>query len=321
MSGEGPSRLRLSAYGKLPLSREFLRFACDGAAARRYSDYLHEVASYCAGLPQEGDNPIRLYMPLEHGGTIAASVWPSTDEDGRRDFPFSIFAQVEGENAVRGPLAFCTAFEAVHRAHSEALAAVANVSDLRSFEETLRGREWSPGPLPAESARKRHEEAAASHDTGAWAARLFGDDGRSFPLALWRLQKVLQVAQGSLARLGDRSPGIRVPMLTDVDLVVQADAWLGLLTGAGTLECSTNVLLGPFGPDGSASLVLLFRPLRPGDFALVAGGSVRGLVDLSVRKELADMAGFDAFRGTVGERLGATHTTLESLPTLLDDIA
>ena len=309
-------RTRLRAYGKLPLSREFVRHQCEGRRPREFNDFLHEGAQSLDELPLGSDHSIRLYAPLDGGrAMVCASLWASTDQGGKRRFPFAFFGTLPADERPALEPGFLTAFAPLHDGyellHERLLALDSSIDFSRILEEN----ESLPGPFRIEKARDRYLEAARTYPTGRWAAVLYGTEARRFLVALWRLRNLIDHLAGSGG--GQECAGIRVPLAASHKLETQADAWLGLLARCGATEPS--ILLGRFGPDDTASLAVFLRPLQPGDLGLLSGGTVRGLVDLSLHKEPADMGGFNAFAESMRLRVTESHPDLASLPDILEE--
>ncbi|MHC4959419.1 MAG: hypothetical protein ACYTGN_13720 [Planctomycetota bacterium] len=306
--------ITLGAYGKLPLSREFLTFSCDGKFARGLTDFVHEAARSMADMPQR-DDAVRMYAPLARGAVYAAaSIWPSSDAGGKRPFPFCMFTIRKPDALPPGHPGFCTAFAPMHAAHEDAYLAFRGMANAGDFESYLRAADGTPGP--GADGERDFRRAALGIETETFIRKLYGDEDRRFAVLLWRLA---QLARAD-AELSQGITGLRLPLVKGLPLETQADAWLGLLKEAGGLGPRPNMLLGDFGPGDTASMVLLLRPVHPRDFEIVAERPVRNLFDLSAHKELADMAGFDDFAEKVRVRVAETHTTLEDLPSILKDI-
>ena len=314
--------LELSAYGKLPLSREFVGLNDREPGARAIKDFLHEGARHLAQLPAGPLESIRVYAPVDSGRTLAvASVWSSADEGGLRRFPFAFFSLCPIEQAPRLGVGFSSAFRVLHAVHERLFGEVAQLDSPHAFEQHLTTDDDASISVPVDpgAAAERFRERAETFPTGRWAAALYGTDAHRFLVALWRLRKVLAASGGSLASLATDRPGVRVPLARTHALEPQADAWLGLLLRHESRPFPPSILLGRFGPDGTASLCLFFRPLEPGDLAMLEGQPVRGLIDLSEDKEPADMDGFPEFCETIRQRVLGSHKTLAALPDILEE--
>jgi len=319
--GSKSKRLPLSAYGKLALSREFLSVGCKEGTARGFSDFLHEMARHASDIPPGHDEPVRVYIPVDRGRSlVVASLWHSADEGGLRRFPFSLFVVCPAKRAPQRHPGFCTAFAPLHEVHTKAYQRIQTLDGVRAFEQYLHGELAEiDGPAAEDEAAQQYAANASTYKTTAWAAAMYGQDARNFLVVLWRFSRLLEASRGSLANLGRDHVGLRVPLVGSHALETQADAWLGLASQAGTLSCAPNIILGRFGPNDTASLCLFFRPLQPSDFALLAGHPVRGVFDLSLHKEPADMDGFNRFSERMRVVLTQTHPTLARLPAILEE--
>jgi hypothetical protein len=308
-------RTRLRAYGKLPLSREFVSHQCGGRRAQEFSDFLHAGAEHLDPLPAGGTEAVRVYAPLEAGrATACASLWSSTDQGGQRRFPFAFFGVLAADECPPLEAGFLTAFTPLHEAHELIHERMLDIESSQGFSQILEQNEIVRGPFDREKARERFVGTARTYPTGRWAAALYGTEARRFLVALWRLRNLL--IHLSRSRNADECSGIRVPLVRSHRLETQADAWLGLIAHSGVRLPS--ILLGRFGPEETASLAVFLRPLQPADLDLIVGQPVRGLVDLSSHKEPADMDGFNAFAEAMQVRITESHPDLASLPDILE---
>lgn len=296
----------ISAYGKLPLSREFLIHACDQRGAQAVTDMLHAAARALADVEPRSD-ALRVYFPLRGGRANAAmSLWPSTDEGGKRRFPFSMFSLVKAGASIEHP-GFCTSFAPLHDLHEKVHPQLLELSGPREFEQIM-AKQVSPDR--DKDAGVRFADRAATYPTTRWAAALYGTDARKFVMALWRLKRLASPSQIRRFR------GVRLPLVDTHAIETQADAWFGLLARQiGSLPWP-SAIAGRFA-DGTASLVSFFRPLEPNDFAIVAGQATEGVLDLATHKELADQTGFEPFVTEMQKRITQTHPTLRELPDIL----
>ncbi len=95
--GDGePEGLVLSAYGKLPLYKDFIQLASLDGHAADFRVWIDQ--SFAATFEEFGgknvvlENPGRTVFLLDKGRRVAVAViWPSSDEGGLRRFPFSFF--------------------------------------------------------------------------------------------------------------------------------------------------------------------------------------------------------------------------------------
>ena len=299
----------ISAYGKLPLSREFLIHACDKRGAQAVTDMLHASARALADVEPRQD-ALRLYFPLPGGRAGAAlSLWPSTDDGGKRHFPFSMFT-VQKPGAPATHPGFCTAYASLHEAHERLHKVLRHLESARDFERVMAEQE-APGPLADPAAQ--FAERAATYPTGRWAAALYGTEARRFVMSLWRLHRLALAGADQVRRFSC----IRLPLVESHALETQADAWLGLVGNRIGSTPWPSLIAGRFGDDGAASLVVFFRPLEPDDFSIIGGRFPKGLFDLSAHKEIVDQEGFAEFATVMQERLTGSHATLRELPDIL----
>lgn len=305
-----------AAYGKLPISREFLAINCDSRAARAFTDFVHGTARAVAELPADRTDALRLYIPVvRNGAHVVASLWPSADEGHKRRFPFTMFLVCDADALPRAHPGFCTAFMDMHAAHEKAYAGLGELTSAREFEAFMKENGPTVGPAAPEDATGLYKERADTYRTTMWAAHLYGTEANRFLVTLWRLHKLLQAG---LSRLARDYRSLRLPLVHDHVLETQADAWLGLIHATKALDMAPSLLLGRAGE--AASLILFFRPLEPADIEVLTGRSTRGLLDFATFKEPADMDGFDSFSQRLQDRLLNSHTTLASFPDILTEL-
>ncbi|MCB9897635.1 MAG: DUF2094 domain-containing protein [Planctomycetes bacterium] len=318
-----------AGYGKLPGSREYVRLESDRGAARWFRDFLDRAAVHFALASGEAAPCLRFVAPVPDGNPraaplVVASVWPSSDEGGRRSFPFSFFTLL-GPSArpARHP-GFFGSLATLHDDHDALFGEARALSETTGFDRRFGSASRPvPAPLGDDEATQRFAEGAARVPLAGWFAAVFGSDGGdgigAGAMVLWRLRNVLLAAHGDLARLAPDCPGMRLPLAHDVDVALQADAWLGLLAGDGArLSCEPNFVLGPMPHDGEPGLAVFFRPLSPHDAALFDGRGIRGLVDLGSAREPAELDGFVAFSDRVRREVAEGSASLARLPRLLD---
>jgi len=301
--------LPISAYGKLPLSREFLNHACDQRGAQAVADMLHASARALAEVEPRAD-AFRVYFPLPGGRACAAmSLWPSSDAGGKRKFPFGMFALAKAGTPIEHP-GFCTSYAPFHELHEKLYPQLMDLAGPREFEQLMAKQE---SPERSAAAAALFAERASTYPTTRWAAALYGTDARKFVMALWRLQRLADATQIK------RFSGVRLPLVDSHAIETQADAWMGLIARRiGSLPWP-SVIAGRFS-DGTASLVMYFRPLEPKDFAIVSGVAPQGILDLATHKELADQTGFAEFVTKMQDRITRTHPTLREFPDILTGI-
>jgi hypothetical protein len=311
-----------AGYGKLPISREYIRLDCDGGPARWFRDWIDKAASLLEGEPDPTRPALRLLTVVP--GTerlVVASIWPSSDEGGRRRFPFSFYHLVEASRLEAAAGCLWSALDALTDEQAALFAEAGERSESTGLSERM-GNAARPSGMPhtGADAANRQRSAAEAIPLCAWFEELFGDlDQPAGPMALWRLQHVLRAARGSLASLGQDCPGVRLPLAPSWPFSVQADAWLSLLAGpTGVLSCAPHMLLGQLG--AKPGMALWFRPVEPRDAGLFAGRPVRGMVDLASDREPADLRGFDTFAAEIRRRVERPDASLASLSTLLEEI-
>lgn len=310
-----------AGYGKLPSSREYVRLDCDGGPARWFRDWIDKAAALLEDEPDPRREALRVVTVVP--GTerlVVASIWPSSDEGGRRRFPFSLYHLIEAARLEVAAGCLWSALDAVTDEQSALFREAWEREESTGLSESLGNAARPPGmPHEGAEAARRQREAAAAIPLARWFETLFGPpDGTAGALVLWRLRHVLRAAGGSLASLGQDCPGVRLPLASEWSLSVQADAWLGVLAGpTGVLSCPPHMLLGLLGE--TPGLALWFRPVEPRDAGLFTGKTVRGMVDLASHREPADLRGFDGFAAEIRRRVERPGASLADLSTLLEE--
>ncbi len=274
---------KLSAYGKLPIARDFLSLRTGGLAGQVIISLLEDGAQSFVSQPSTEASTL-LYLTLANGSVALASVRPSADEGGLRAWPFAFYTNLPVDLAASlGPRPF-TAITPLIAAMDQAHSQTTELIDAADFERQFGNRHL---PLINSSGTTT---TAATIPLGAWARTLF-DDNEDFALACWRLR----LAQRALAA-GRTIAGIRLPLAPKFDWAPQADTWLSAIG-----KRPDSMLVAPSANAGY-TLTAFFRSIVSSDLRLLADHRVEGLVDLTTSQSIATLDGFGAFADEVAER-------------------
>lgn len=316
----------LRAFGKLPVSREFIHVEDGEGAARAFAEWLG--AGHDAWIAAHGDGtrgellPSRLLMclPRYESTWIVASVWPSRDQ-APRHFPFALYVVIPAANLPAEPLARWLSCLPVWE-RMEPIFPDLQRADLETVQTTLRDQRISFGALELKQSFARVEAEAAQIQLSDWLAAVLGAEAARDPVEwLWWLQKL---ADGWRGEGPQHVPlAVRCPLSPAFSLSAQIGAWLrwfdvqlraasargggsALLTRAGLIVPSPGVA------ERTAGLGLLENPLRPGDFELLTSDAARykGAEELSQSSGEPAREGFDAFAERMRRELPVTSARL-----------
>ncbi len=287
----------ISAYGKLPISKEYLRHNCHEGLPLRFRDWMDSGFDYAGSrelAARKGVAQRVFYASSSTKSGIAAVVIPSKDASGTREFPFALLAtttltQSEG---------YFASWESRWTELELQFEKLRAESDTDAFFDTVRGLD-----IP-ESGPEADTAVAANCSAPSWIDGLYRRDAVDlFVRALWRLR----VLQPHLSEAGPELQRVRVPINRSDELGPQIDRWRAILgglhsayTGAVSLFCPTP-LASPKAKPGGAWLI--FDEPRVSDFGAALGGQLedgKG-VDLVDNEGRLPVDGFGAFR----ERLEA----------------
>jgi len=296
--------LSLSGYGKLPFSREYLRLHFDGDAAFAFREYLDvEAGRLLKGLDHENCDECNLIFsqPRER---IVASIWPSADAGGLRQFPFSFFTSIPAQETSPSLSGLWTGLKTVFEDLREAFAQAKALPDRAAMDRVFNPEERGlPAPSAPDICHDRQQREACSTGIREWAEGAFGDVSEYFPVALWHLMGMKAALQTDT----EAYAGIKLPLSDSVEIASQVDAWLQLLyDGVPTLQWDPNIVVSSLAGGKGKLLAIFFRPFRVGDLAVLeAGFSTPGFVDLTVFQEPSSLAGFGEFNEGLLKQLAA----------------
>jgi len=304
----GEARPELAAYGKLPLSREFLVAGRETQLVRRFRDFLHAGAAHFeTGHSAEGAE-LRICMPAADGKRLLLSVTrASADTGGLRSFPFSVFTVLDDGGRSRAHPGLCTVLGGLYSHLESSFQEARRQTDANGFGQSFDGGAELEPPHPAKQADADFAAAAQSISLSDWCRSVISDPHR-FAVLLWRVRSIVEGTEGDLSSLLPSKCGLRLPLAPDFPLEVQTDAWLSCFADSrGRLGFAPHLVFGDVGPENKPALSIFVRPLMPKDLTLSQGTAPEDMLDLAIDKDPAQMSGFDAFRRTISEALQDRH--------------
>lgn len=264
----------LSVYGKLPLSKEFLRYRCSSGAVGQFYQWINAGFDHTVRFGGEKERLVGadwrvLYFADGLRDLVVGTIRESADNEGLRRFPFACYTAVPRENlpeGTDGQVEACTPlWQSLARADRELSANV----DLEGFKQTFRDCELkAPGSLGSGT---RLDAFPLASVIAALAERSApGEDpSRVVTNALHELALAVRVLD-SRTIPGDRLPALRLPLHGELDTLAQARAWLACLGPVGFLARRRTpvTVFVPSEGAGPRDLWLVIRPPRASDFGL-----------------------------------------------------
>jgi hypothetical protein len=234
----GRERAQIELYGKLPLAKDYLRVGCGEGAGRELREWLDQgfgSARDAASQPVLPE-PLRFFGQAE-GSPLQGWLWPSSDEGGKRSFPFAVFVERRKKALVQDLELGLERSETLWRELESVREDGARALDGARFLESVRGRELALHELKP--------RAHARADLDDWLAALWPGE------LLDGLRSVLEDLR-ELARSGRSGPW-RLPLARALPVVDQVLAWILALRELEALE--------------RAELPTLFLPASAGLFS------------------------------------------------------
>src|SRR5688572_21114116 len=216
----GRERAQIELYGKLPLAKDYLRVGCADGAGRELREWLDRAfgsARDAASQPVLGE-PLR-FLGQASDAPLQGCLWPSTDEGGKRSFPFALFVQRHRKPLVADLGDGLPVAEALWRELEALRDSAAQGPDGAHFLDALRGRE-----IDLEDLRPRVRLRADFED---WLASLWPADlQEGLASELRELRALARDARGGPWRL---------PLARELPLLDQVLAWTSALLEFGGL--------------------------------------------------------------------------------------
>lgn len=250
-------QLPVSAYGKLPFYKDFLRHGLAGQEAQAFKKWLdHGISKLWASQEAYRDHEIGAFaLLLSFPGTgqqVLAYLWGSHDHGALRRFPFTVFVSLPTDRSM-APLEYLSALAQV-------------VSHGRTLREELKGIEGVDQFYPLirtrtvevilEGDRKVREQYLGSEEpkVGHLGTLIFRDEAKERWPAL--------LATVKYPPKGDKKPfAVRLPTTLSLPQECMAAFWC--LLSAKRRKAPLQVLWSTDGP--TAGISVLHRPLEPLD--------------------------------------------------------
>lgn len=300
-----PSPLRIGCFGKLPIYGDFLSAAGDSPEAQEFVNWLQEGVAACAVPTFAPDQMLQmLWQPASSRRTLAALLWPSQDQAGRR-FPFAMFASLPGGFVGKqGPRALVAA-DGVWRAMRDARPAVVGAARRADVDAVFRDLTAPPPP--------EDRDVNRAYVDRAQAAQFRRED--FVPVGL-HVQDLVWFAE-NLGGTADPRFALRMRLHGVTDPVVEGATWLHVLSdrlGLGSLDAALVVRTAR--ADG-ASVFAFRRALSRDDFGFLfaPGAEYRGADHLGFRvapSNASDTAFLARFQRAWSARQPSCATVLEA---------
>ena len=270
--GGGPKVVRpaFSAYGKLPLYKDFLRH---GLAARESQAFRHWLDR---GFSRHWDADEACHThPIEpHAFTfrfeglarrVVGCLWGSHDQGELRRFPFTLFVSIPVGGAC-GELAALAALGQVAEKARELRRSVREATDVQDFYRRVRETSLTLQIERDAVVRERLAREVGEIPVRELAGSLYGEAApRLWPALLAYFERRRAAAQ-SRSRDGAQPPlACRLPVSKLLPVLQQAELWAALLQGTGAKSKAPLNMILPWGNEPTGGLVILERDLRPDD--------------------------------------------------------
>ncbi len=212
----------LSAYGKLPIYKDYILWECLNDGAEDFKQWL-DVAFGKTWEDFDGKSarlrgPCRALILLPDGKyAVAASMWPSADEGNMRKFPFALFTTFSRGDVVgrglRGALdALAPVWLSLEREY-EKIRQLGSIDELYAYLQRTDPSVQPPEPAPEQNLSLEQ-----------WHEALCPGRGRAF--RRWidhELNQVISAYRG-FPEQGE-SLAVRLPLAGRLDIPTQAAIW------------------------------------------------------------------------------------------------
>lgn len=273
--GGGPKLVRapFSAYGKLPIYKDFLRHGLAAQEAQGFRQWLDRGMSRhwdedpaCKGHEITGHTFSLRFEGLAR--RVVGSLWGSSDQGSLRRFPFALFISLPVGGGV-GDLAAVRASGEVAEQAVRLYREAKEANGPEGFYQLLRGTTFETSLAPEKEIRAEVEREAGTVSVGRFAESLYGDQAPAlWPALLAYLERRKAGAQD---RNAPQPPlACRLPLSPVFPGKLQAEIWGAFLLPRGEKGKSPfNVVLpSGAGADPAEGLSILERDLRPDDVFL-----------------------------------------------------
>jgi len=264
--------LPVGCFGKLPFWTGYLEENISYPTSRAFKRWIHEGRS-AASLEREDiekaepDETMHRRFLFGSPGSmelLAGVIRPSSDEGGRRHFPFSVFTHFPRRFYGKGYPLLPLGLESVWDALDDAWDSLAGVASQSAFEELIASTRV-PGPLPVARARVAFDGARSGPVGGVFDR----DDGADLGLLLANMG-------GFLSQLKARAPETRLelPVSNDASSACfDAAFWVDLLNRQFMWRrYEPSVFLGKSPGKKDYCVFMVFGIMDPLDYPLIMGG-------------------------------------------------
>ncbi len=261
----GPKSIEaaVSAYGKLPLYKDFLRLGPAGREARALRQWLDRgISHYWAEREETREHPIGLHGFLlsfpDSRRQLLGALWGSHDEGELRRFPFTFFAALPGgRDAFPRPSSLAVLAQVLTKA-ADMRRELAAAGDVDQFYKRFRGATWDLVRERDGEIRERLIRETSEVTIGELASSLYGESGsEEWPALLAYLRRRLESGSGMAF-------AARLPSSPLLPVDTQVAFWCALLTAWGGKKKTPCNLLFALDQERSG-IALIARELRPED--------------------------------------------------------
>ncbi|MCP4659668.1 MAG: type VI secretion system-associated domain-containing protein [bacterium] len=261
----GPKRIEaaVSAYGKLPLYKDFIRLGPAGREAQALRQWLDRgISHYWADRDETREHPIGLHgFLLSFPGSrrqLLGSLWGSHDQGELRRFPFTFFAALPGGRDAFPRLSSLAVLDQVVDKAADMRRELAAAADVDHFYKRFRGATWDLVRERDDEIRERLIRETAEVTIGELASSLYGEAGsQEWPALLAYLRRRLGSGSGMAF-------AARLPTSPLLPLRSQVAFWCALLAAWGyKVRTPCNLLFAL--EDECSGIALIARELRPED--------------------------------------------------------
>jgi type VI secretion system ImpM family protein len=270
--GTGPriAKPSWSAYGKLPLYKDFLRHGLAAPEAQAFRQWLdrgfsrhwdedeichsHSITPHAFSLSFDG-----------LARRLAGCLWGSHDHGELRSFPFTLFVSLPASGGT-GDLSVLRALEEVAQSAGALRRSLDAAPDVQAFYQRMRESALTLRMERDKTLVPRLEKETQGLTVRAFAESLYGADAD----ALWPALIAYLDRRRSASRTRDRDAATpplacRLPVSPLLTALLQAELWSAFILGSGAKgKEPLNVLL-PWKGDPEGGILILERNLRPDD--------------------------------------------------------
>ncbi len=270
--GTGPriAKPSWSAYGKLPIYRDFLRHGLAAPEAQAFRQWLDRGFS----RHWDEDEVCRSHTIEPHAFSLsfdglarrlAGCLWNSHDHGELRSFPFTLFVSLPASGGT-GDLSVLRALEEVAQSAGALRRSLDAATDVQAFYQRMRESALTLHMERDKTLVPRLEKETQGVTVRAFAESLYGENAA----ALWPALIAYLDRRRSASRTRDRDAATpplacRLPVSPLLTAILQAEVWSAFILGSGAKgKEPLNVLL-PWKGDPEGGIVILERNLRPDD--------------------------------------------------------